>query len=146
MAKLFTLDEAEELLPVLRALLESAMEAQRKGEQLDGQLQRIVTRVLLLGGVQLDPLKLAALRAERDRAMQKLKDSLGEIEAAGVQVKDLATGLLDFPCMRDGRIVLLCWKLGEECIEHWHGTTEGFAGRKKIDRARFPSGSPPRLN
>src|SRR5579884_582145 len=120
MAKMFTLSEAEALLPVLRSLLETARAALRQGEEIDAQLQRIVTRVLLLGGA--------------------------EIEAAGVQLKDLNEGLLDFPCLREGRVVLLCWKLGEERIEHWHGTDEGFAGRKKIDRARFPSGSPPRLN
>lgn len=146
MAKVFTLSEAEALLPVLRSLLETARAARRQGEEIDAQLQRIVTRVLLLGGVQLDPLKLAALRAERERAAQRLKDAVAEIEAAGVQLKDLNEGLLDFPCLREGRVVLLCWKLGEERIEHWHGTEEGFAGRKKIDRARFPSGSPPRLN
>lgn len=146
MAKIFTLSEAQTLLPILSNLLHSAMDAHHKVEERDGQLQRIITRVLLLGGVQLDPLKLAALRAERDKAAQLLKDSLAEIQAAGVQVKDLAIGLLDFPCLMEGRVVLLCWKLGEESIEHWHGTDEGFASRKKIDPSLFLSGFKPRLN
>ena len=51
----------------------------------------------------------------------------------GVQVKDLETGLLDFPCVVDGEVILLCWRMGEETITHWHGTNEGFAGRKAID-------------
>jgi hypothetical protein len=50
-----------------------------------------------------------------------------------VQVKDIDIGLLDFPCEVDGKTVLLCWKMGENSITHWHGTDEGFAGRKLID-------------
>ena len=51
----------------------------------------------------------------------------------GVQVKDLDTGLIDFPTLYKGREVLLCWKLGEERIAYWHGVEEGFRGRKAID-------------
>jgi hypothetical protein len=60
-----------------------------------------------------------------------------------VQVKDLAIGLLDFPCQVDGRTVLLCWKLGEKQITHWHGLEEGFAGRKPVDD-RIPRAKPKR--
>ena len=59
--------------------------------------------------------------------------SVAEIDAAGVQVKDLDIGLLDFPCVVGDEVILLCWKLGENGITHWHNTTEGFAGRKPID-------------
>jgi len=55
-----------------------------------------------------------------------------EIAGLGVQVKDLETGLLDFPSLRDGRVVLLCWRRGETHIAHWHGTDEGYAQRKPI--------------
>ena len=61
------------------------------------------------------------------------KDALAEIDSIGVQVKDLGIGLLDFPCEVEGQIILLCWKLGEKAITHWHGMQEGFAGRKPID-------------
>jgi len=77
--------------------------------------------------------RLARRKGERERAVQRAKDAVAEIHATGVQVKDLDIGLLDFPCEVDGEIVLLCWKLGEEKITHWHGTEEGFAGRKPID-------------
>ena len=70
---------------------------------------------------------------ERQKAIQRAKDAVAEIDAAGVQVKDLDIGLLDFPCMVGEEIVLLCWKLGEQGITHWHNTSEGFAGRKPID-------------
>ena len=77
--------------------------------------------------------RLARRKAEREKAIQRAKDAVAEIDAAGVQVKDLDIGLLDFPCMVDGDVVLLCWKLGEKGITHYHGTSEGFAGRKPID-------------
>lgn len=137
MAKTFTLGEAQALLPVLRGLMQAAVEAHTKAEALDAEMQRTITRILLLGGVQLDPIAMAARRAERDSILQRLKDVLGELDAAGVQIKDLERGLLDFPCRLNGRIVLLCWQLGEETIAYWHGAEEGFAGRKPIDPAQF---------
>jgi len=81
----------------------------------------------------LDIVPLARLRAERDKLNQTISDTLAEITAMGVQVKDLEIGLLDFPCIVEGKVVLLCWKLGETSIAHWHGVDEGFAGRKRID-------------
>lgn len=54
------------------------------------------------------------------------------INAAGAQIKSLEEGLLDFPARRGDEVVLLCWKLGEEAIEYWHGVDEGFAGRKPL--------------
>ena len=69
----------------------------------------------------------------RSKAEQRAKDALSEIDSIGVQVKDLDIGLLDFPCEVEGKTVLLCWKMGEVSITHWHGTDEGFAGRKLID-------------
>jgi hypothetical protein len=77
--------------------------------------------------------QMARRKAEREKTIQKVKDALAEIDASGVQVKDLNIGLLDFPCQVEGHTVLLCWKLGEKGITHWHGTSEGFAGRKPID-------------
>jgi hypothetical protein len=76
---------------------------------------------------------LARRKAELVNAEQRAKDAIAEIDSIGVQVKDIEIGLLDFPCEVDGQIILLCWKLGEKSITHWHGTQEGFAGRKPID-------------
>jgi hypothetical protein len=131
--KLFTLDEAELLRPVLESLLRSAMEQKSKLEEIDGEFNALASRVLLTGGVLLDIPKVAARKAEREKVLQRVNDALAEITASGVQVKDLDIGLLDFPCERDGELVLLCWKLGEPRVAHWHGLEEGFAGRKPID-------------
>ena len=129
----FTLAEAQELLPVLESLLRKAAESKRRIEQIDAGFQDINRRILMHGGMMLDIVPLAKLRAERDKLNQTVADTLAEITAMGVQVKDLDIGLLDFPCLVEGKIVLLCWKLGEHGITHWHGVDEGYAGRKKID-------------
>jgi hypothetical protein len=128
----FTLNEAQQLLPVLKSLIQRALESKQRIEEIDSEFQKVNSRVMMHGGVLLDIAPLARLRAEREKAAQTVNDSLSEITAAGVQVKDLDIGLLDFPCVVEGRVVLLCWKLGEEGITHWHGVDEGFAGRKPI--------------
>jgi hypothetical protein len=131
--KTFTIEEAQTLLPVLRSLLQRSMEGKKLIEQTEKEFQDLNHRILLSGGLSVDVASVARRRAERDKAVQATKDALAEIEAIGVQVKDLDTGLLDFPCLVADQIVLLCWKLGEEKIEYWHGLEEGFRGRKPID-------------
>ena len=129
----FTLDEAQSLLPVLESLLRTAIDGKKFIETVDNELQSLAHRVFLSGGLMLNIVQLARRKAEREKAIQRVKDAMAEIDAIGVQVKDLDIGLLDFPCRVEGEIILLCWKLGEPAITHWHGETEGFAGRKPID-------------
>lgn len=131
--KTFTLEEAHALLPVLRSLIKRAMDDKGVIEAVEKELQDLKHRILLTGGLFVDVPAVARRRAERDKALQDIKDTLAEIDAIGVQVKDLDIGLLDFPCAVDDEIVLLCWKYGEEKIEFWHGMEEGFKGRKPID-------------
>ena len=130
----FTLDEAQSLLPVLESLLRTAIKAKEVIEKADAEQQALQHRVLLNGGMFLDVVPLARRKAERAKAEQRAKDAIAEIDSIGVQVKDLDMGLLDFPCEVEGKTILLCWKLGEKGITHWHGTNEGFAGRKPIDQ------------
>lgn len=139
----FTLDEAQELLPVLEGLLRQAISAKKQIEEVDKELKEVAHRVFLTGGMLLPLVRLARRKAEREKSAQQVKDAVSEINATGVQVKDLDIGLLDFPCVVDGQTVLLCWKLGEKAITHWHGLEEGFAGRKPIDE-RIPRARPKR--
>jgi hypothetical protein len=132
-ARSFTLEEAQSLLPVLESLLRTAIEGKKLIETVDAELQDLAHRVFLSGGLLVNIIQVARRKAERERTIQRVKDTLAEIDATGVQVKDLDIGLLDFPCQVEGRTVLLCWKLGEQGITHWHDTSEGFAGRKPID-------------
>jgi len=130
----FTLDEAHSLLPILESLLRTAIHAKKLMEEVDAEVQALHHRIFLNGGMFLDIVPLARRKAERARSEQRIKDALAEIDSIGVQVKDLDIGLLDFPCEVEGQTILLCWKLGEKSITHWHGVQEGFAGRKPIDQ------------
>jgi hypothetical protein len=130
----FTLDEAHSLLPILESLLRTALHAKKLMEEVDAEVQALHHRIFLNGGMFLDIVPLARRKAERAKSEQRIKDALAEIDSIGVQVKDLDIGLLDFPCEVEGQTILLCWKLGEKSITHWHGVQEGFAGRKPIDQ------------
>src|ERR1700733_1196551 len=129
----FTLEEAQSLLPVLESLLRTAIAGKQVIEEVAAEQQALAHRIFLNGGMFLNVVPLARRKAERAKAEQRAKDALAEIDSIGVQVKDIDIGLLDFPCELEGQIILLCWKLGEKSITHWHGTQEGFAGRKPID-------------
>jgi hypothetical protein len=132
-SRTFTLDEAQDLLPVLESLLRTAIEAKQAIESVEAEFHALQQQIHLRGGMSLNVVHMASRRAQRDKALQRAKDAMGEIDAIGVQVKDLDIGLLDFPCEVDGQLILLCWKLGEKAISHWHGVSEGFAGRKPVD-------------
>jgi len=129
----FTLEEAQSLLPVLESLLRAAIAGKKVMEEFEAEQQELNHRIFLNGGTHVDVVPLARRKAERVKAEQRAKDAIAEIDSIGVQVKDLDIGLLDFPCEVEGEILLLCWKLGETSIAHWHGTQEGFVGRKPID-------------
>ena len=129
----FTLQEAQNLLSVLESLLRAAMDGKKLIEAVDNELQDLAHRVMMSGGLLVNVVQMARRKAEREKAIHRVKDTLAEINAIGVQVKDIDIGLLDFPCKVEGRIVLLCWKLGEQGITHWHTSSEGFAGRKPVD-------------
>lgn len=144
--KNFTLEEAQNLLPVMESLLRTSMESKRRIEEIEEDFKKIHHSVFLRGGVQLDIVALSRWRAESDKAIQRVKDAMAEIESIGAQVKDLDIGLIDFPCQVDGTTILLCWKMGETRITHWHGTNEGFAARKPIDERIARAGKTKKAN
>ena len=124
--KLFTLEEANALLPTVRGIVR--------------RIQRSYTRV---AGAQ-ESARAAAACAQLGgggmkggsayvASLTELAESAGQLEALGVQLKDYERGLIDFPAMREGRVVLLCWQMGEgESIEWWHDVEAGFAGRQPL--------------
>lgn len=137
--KTFTLEEANALLPVVESLLEQVITAKEEAERLEGEIQSLRQRIFLSGGMTVDIASVARNRADAEAQVQKAKESLGEIDSIGVQVKDLDTGLLGFPCRIDGDLVLLCWRRGERRIEFWHTLESGFRGRQPLDE-RFGRG------
>ena len=143
--KTFTLDEAQALLPVLESLLKRAIEGKRAAENSETDLSELARRIYVSGGMKVDTAKVAKMRAEMEDNLQRVRESIAEIDAIGVQVKDLETGLLDFPFRLDDDVVLLCWRMGEPSIEHWHTVDAGFKGRKPVDERfrRRPSNGRP---
>src|SRR6516165_2554061 len=131
--KTFTLDEAQSLLPVLESLLKRALAGKQDAEAVEEKLGELSRRIYLSGGMKVDVASVVRQRAEMDGHLERVRETLAEIDAIGVQVKDLEAGLLDFPCRLDDEVVLLCWRMGETSIEHWHTLESGFKGRKPVD-------------
>ena len=138
----FTLDEAQSLLPVLEALLKRAIESQQAADKVEAGISALAQRIYVSGGMHVDVGKVAQLRAEVEKSTERVRESVAEIDAIGVQVKDLDSGLLDFPFRLDDEVVLLCWRMGETSIEHWHTVDAGFKGRQPVDE-RFRRRSNP---
>ncbi|HKW97311.1 MAG TPA: DUF2203 domain-containing protein [Bryobacteraceae bacterium] len=134
MARRFTLEEAESLLPEIEKGLREAISQKSEYAKADNALQAINQRVIMLGGVLVDRSAIYQNKLQRDKSAELLKASIEKIQEFGCLIKDLDTGLIDFPTLFRGQEVYLCWKLGEPAIAFWHGVHEGFAGRKAIDQ------------
>lgn len=137
--KTFTLEEANSLLPVVDTLLVRAIAGKDEAQRLEENLQTLRQQIFMCGGMTVDISDVARTRTEAEAHLQKAKEALSEIDAIGVQVKDLDSGLLDFPCRVEGELVLLCWRRGESRIEFWHTLDAGFRGRQPVDE-RFGRG------
>jgi len=144
--KTFTIDEAQSLLPLLEALLKRAIEGKQAAEKIESDLSELARRIYLSGGMKVDAVSVIKQRGELEEHMKRVRETITEIDEIGVQVKDLDSGLLDFPCRLDDQVVLLCWRMGETSIEHWHTMEAGFKGRQPVDdrfRRRSSQGGRP---
>ena len=123
--KTFTLGEANELIPIIRPKLERLRRLYERLEQLRQDARSAAAASESGGGMQAGPTYV--------KLLYEIGKITAEIGALGVQLKDYTRGLIDFPNVRDGRIVLLCWQLSEpDEIEWWHENEAGFAGRQRI--------------
>ena len=127
----FTPDEANAALAEVRPLVERMVahrrahtEALERQEELEGRIRG--------NGGGIPPAQLADAAAEVEREARSLARAVDEIVEQGAEVKDLDEGLIDFPALRRGETVLLCWKLGEDEIRYWHAVEDGFAGRQPL--------------
>ena len=134
MSRRFTLQTAEKLLPEIGNALRRALDSKAAFTEAQNELQGVAQRVVMLGGVLVDREKVQQYKLRRDQQAQTLKTIMDDIQETGCIIKDLDIGLVDFPTSYHGEEVYLCWKLGEPGIAFWHGTHEGFAGRKPIDK------------
>lgn len=127
----FTLDEANGLLPRVRPLVERMVELNGRLGDAERRRAELVGRIASNGG-DITPGDVATVTADVAEQRTQLAAVVTEIQELGVLVKDLETGLVDFPSEREGEEILLCWRLGEGEIAFWHGLEEGFAGRKPV--------------
>ena len=124
--KLFSVEEANALLPTVRSILAGLTRAHRVVLSAQTAAKTAAEGAELGGGFMPGGTRYAA-------ALLRLVELSGQLEALGVQLKDYARGLVDFPSLRDGRVVLLCWEFGEgDRIEWWHETEAGYAGRQRL--------------
>jgi len=131
--KLFTLDEANRLVPTLERLLRRLVEqrqALREHEQVIEEFRAAAGK----SGGGMPGGRFGKARVAAEALGAQIAEGTRRIEALGCVVKDLDRGLVDFPSRREDQTVFLCWRLGETSIRYWHGLKEGFAGRKPLDQ------------
>jgi len=127
----FTPEEANAALIDVRPLVEQMVDRRRahvdaltRQEELEGRIRG--------NGGGIPPAQLAEAAAQVDREARELARIVDELVDRGVEVKDIDEGLVDFPALRRGETVLLCWKLGEDEVAFWHTVDAGFAGRRPL--------------
>ena len=124
--KIFTLEEANALLPTVRSVLLKIQRAHKRLAVYHSEAKRASEGAELGGGGLVDGPLYAEL-------LIKLTELMNNLESLGVELKDLERGLVDFPSLREGRVVLLCWQVGEgDKLEWWHDVDAGFAGRTPL--------------
>jgi hypothetical protein len=124
--KLFTIEEANALLPAVRQILLRIKRSRQRLATLGSQAKLAAENAEQGGGGMADGVLYAKL-------LTGFTSETSELDSLGVQLKDFERGLIDFPSLREGRVVLLCWQLGEgDEVEWWHDVDAGFAGRTPL--------------
>lgn len=125
----FTVEEARALVPRLRGLLTALQVEKRNVTEEVAALQRLTP------AMRADGYAGQAIRHEMriDRLVAAMRDKLNQIQKMGVEVKDLDVGLVDFPSLREGRVVYLCWRVDEPTVDYWHELDAGYRGRQPLD-------------
>ncbi len=137
--KLYTVQEANASLPLVRAIVSDivalAAEMRQQYSRIE-QVRRTDDDEPIFD--EADKAADAALQALRD-GNEQMKGYVRELQKLGIELKDFHTGLIDFRAVHDGREVYLCWRLGEPEVAYWHELTAGFAGRQKLVRTSMPA-------
>jgi hypothetical protein len=128
----FTPAEVEALIPALTEIMEDVMAAQAELAAVRERFHGEQERIAMTGGAVIDQDAWRDGKAALSRAGARIQERLEEITKLGGVTKDLGMGLVDFPHLREGKVVNLCWKRGERRITHWHGLEEGYANRKPL--------------
>lgn len=131
MARYFTREEAEALLPRISVVLRTIQEGRQHLRGLSQELEALHRRAMG-NGHHLHG-RIMRLQEEVETLGQVLGNAVDELDTFGCELKDPDLGLIDFLSLRDGREVYLCWLLGEERIDYWHDLDTGFAGRQPLE-------------
>jgi len=135
--RLFTLAEARDLIQQVAPLIERFVTKQRRIQELETVMEAIRRSAASNGGsAHADTKEQARETSHLNAELQHILDELNEI---GVELKDPLRGLLDFPALRQGRRVYLCWQSGETTIDWWHEIRDGFPGRQPIIDEEWPA-------
>jgi hypothetical protein len=130
--KYFSPREVEALIPELTEIMSEVMAAQAEAAEVRERFHAEQERIAMSGGGVIDPEVWRRGRADLERLGRRLEARMEDIARLGGVVKDMGIGLVDFPHLREGEVVNLCWKHGETQIAYWHGLDEGFARRKPL--------------
>lgn len=134
--KLFGVEEANKLLPVLKPLLTEMRAAIGEMREAEAQVSVLVQQHKeehLDKASNPDRARYWALVKKTRTCEERVQDLLDEVRFLGAEVKDIDLGLIDLRHERGGEVVYLCWRLGEERIAYWHDLKTGFAGRRPIE-------------
>ena len=138
--KTFTVEQANAMLPLVRAIVSDITELSRDVFDRRESLEHLLAgRELEEGDIYSD--ELAEVQRGLEGDTQRLSEYVGELSELGVECKGATEGLVDFPAIRSGKLVYLCWKLDEPTVAHWHETDSGFSGRKPLDPEILALGS-----
>jgi hypothetical protein len=137
--RLFTVNEANALLPTLRPLVEDILENLRRLRA----KSEVVIRDQHLSPDAPDLMNRLQENSEIAHLIRQIKDRVEEIHSHGCMCKGVEQGLLDFPCVLGAEVVFLCWQYGEATVGHWHRVEDGYAGRRPLLEPDDNSGSSP---
>jgi hypothetical protein len=129
--KLFSVAQANATLPLVKAIVGDIAALASNLRERHDRLNRVQTPVeKSLSAAHREEVTQAEHEFERDQ--ERLVEYVEELNGLGVELKDYYTGLVDFPCWHENRVVLLCWRLGEPEVAYWHEVDSGFAGRQRV--------------
>jgi hypothetical protein len=129
MARTFTVEQATSTLPLVRRIVEDLVVTVGRWQERIGEYEIASASVT----PEASDGRAAELEREAEQLAREVDGFVAELGSLGIEVKDYAQGLIDFPAEREGRPVYLCWRLGEPAVRFWHEVDAGFAGRRPLD-------------
>ncbi len=129
--KVFTVEEANQLIPILTGIIHELKEKQNQAVHIEAQIDALE----IIGNTEDKKSKkdIEVLTKKHQDLVTEFYEIIDKIQAHGCLIKDVEMGLIDFYSLMDGKVVYLCWKLGEEKVDHWHAVGKGFTFRQPLD-------------